>query len=63
MSYIAIHVYEGDSEDFIDSEEAATIGARVEERVFGDGEELEAASAIAGYVSERKHFDVRVWTN
>jgi hypothetical protein len=63
VSYIAIHVYNGDPEEFIDSEEAATIGRRVVERVFDDGEELDAAAAIAGYVAERKHFDVRVWTN
>lgn len=63
MSYIAIHVYDGDSENYVDSEETATIGARVVERVFDDGEELDAAVAIAGYLAERKHFDVRVWTN
>lgn len=63
MSRIIIHVYDGDSEEYDYDEEAGTVGMRVEEHSYSDGEELDAAKAIVGYLAESKHFDVRVWTN
>lgn len=64
MSYITIHVYDGDSAEYRDGEhEAATVGARVEEHSFSDGEELDAAKEILGLIAEFKHFDVRFWAN
>jgi hypothetical protein len=65
MSYITIHVYDGDSEQYLDVDEPGTVGNRLdgEERSFGDGEELDAAQEIIGLLNERKHFDVRQWTN
>jgi len=66
MSYITIHVYDGDSEEYRDGEhESATVGARIdgEERAFTDGEELDAAREIIGLLNEGKHFDVRQWRN
>jgi hypothetical protein len=65
MSYITIHVYDGDSEAYSDDDEAGTIGAREEdeERSFGDGEELDAARELIGLLDEGKHFDVRQWRN
>lgn len=66
MSYITIHVYDGDSEEYRDGEhEAATVGNRIdgEERSFTDGEELDAAQEIIGLLNGGKHFDVRQWRN
>jgi hypothetical protein len=65
MSYITIHVYDGDSEAFDDNDEPGTVGNRIdgEERSFSDGEELDAAQEIIGLLNECKHFDVRQWTN
>jgi hypothetical protein len=65
MSYITIHVYDGDSEAYSDDDETGTIGAREEdeERSFGDGEELDAARELIGLLDEGKHFDVRQWRN
>ena len=66
MSYIAIHVYDGDSEEYRDGEhEASTVGARIDgdERCFTDGEELDAAQDIIGLLSDGKHFDARQWRN
>lgn len=66
MSYITIHVYDGDSEEYRDGEhETATIGTRIdgEERCFTDGEELDAVQDIIGLLAEGKHFDVRQWRN
>lgn len=65
MSYITIHVYDGDSEEYRDGDETGTIGARDEgdERTFGDGEELDAAQDIIALLAEGKHFDVRQWRN
>lgn len=41
MSYITIHVYDGDPEAYSDKDEGGTVGARIdgEERCFTDGEE------------------------
>ena len=65
MSYITIHVYDGDPAEYIDDQESATVGNRIEgeERSFGDGEELDAAKEILGLLAEYKHFDVRNYTN
>lgn len=65
MSYITIHVYDGDSEAYFDHDEAGTIGARIdgETRCFSDGEELDAVQDIIGLLSDGKHFDVRQWRN
>jgi hypothetical protein len=65
MSYITIHVYDGDSEVFDDNDETGTVGNRIdgEERAFTDGEELDAAREIIGLLAEGKHFDVRQWRN
>lgn len=65
MSYIAIHVYDGDPEAYSDENETGTIGARIdgEERHFYDGEELDAVQDIIGLLNEGRHFDVRQWRN
>lgn len=65
MSYISIHVYDGDPELYSDHDETGTIGVRInsEERCFTDGEELEAVQDIIGLLNEGKHFDVRQWRN
>jgi len=65
MSYITIHVYDGDSEAYSDEDESGTIGARIEgeERCFTDGEELDAVQDLIVLLAEGKHFDVRQWRN
>jgi hypothetical protein len=63
MSYITIHVYDGDPAEYRDEDETNTVGTRVEEHTYSDGEELDAAKEILGYLAEFKHFDVRMWAN
>lgn len=65
MSYITVHIYDGDPADYIDRDEAATVGARdaKQEFLFSDGEEMDAAKEIIGLLAERKHFDVRMWND
>lgn len=65
MSYITIHVYDGDPADYVDEDETGTVGARVaeQEALFSDGEEMDAAKEIVGLLAERKHFDVRMWND
>lgn len=60
MSFINVHVYDGTPYDYNDSSEADTVGDRVDDHSFTDGEELDAAAFIAGLLAESKHFDVRV---
>ncbi|MFI9123839.1 hypothetical protein ACIGW0_31360 [Streptomyces bikiniensis] len=63
MSWIDVHVYDGDAWDY-NSDEPETVGNReVGNRSFRDGEELEAAEYIVGLLSERRHFDVRHTVN
>lgn len=61
MSGITVHVYDGDAEKYVDREETATVGARIdgEQRYFTDGEELAAAVDIVELLRDGKHFDVR----
>ena len=61
MSGITVHVYDGDAEQYVDDEEATTVGERIdgEQRYFTDGEELDAVKDIIGLLAEGKHFDVR----
>lgn len=61
MSGITVHVYDGDAEKYVDHEEAATVGTRIdgEQRYFHDGEELQAAVDIIELLRDGKHFDVR----
>jgi hypothetical protein len=59
VSYIEVHEYDGDAEEYESDEESATVGERVKRRSFTDGEELDAASYIVGLLSAGVHFDVR----
>lgn len=65
MSYITVHVYDGDAEQYSDEDETGTVGTRIggEERCFTDGEELDAVQDIIGLLNDGKHFDVRQWRN
>ena len=65
MSGITVHVYDGDAEQYVDHEEAATVGARIdgEQRYFSDCEELDAVRDIVELLRDGKHFDVRQWRN
>lgn len=61
MSYTYIKVYNGDAEEYKDSEDNK--GNLVEEHSFTDGEEYLAMSFIVGLLDRAKHFDVRHWVN
>ncbi|WP_369147090.1 hypothetical protein [Streptomyces sp. R44] len=63
MSYIDVHVYDGDPEEY-NADEPETVGTReVGNRSFRDGEELEAAAYIVGLLADGRHFDVRRTVN
>lgn len=59
MSHIIIRIYNGNAEAYDDHDETGTVGTRVVEQVFTDGEELAAAAAIANHLAAGRHFDVR----
>lgn len=63
MSYIDVHTYDGDVQDY-NGDEPETVGNReVGNRSFRDGEELEAAAYIVGLLADYRHFDVRRTVN
>lgn len=58
MSYIDVHEYDGDAEEYRE-DEPETVGEVTKNRSFTDGEELDAASYITSLLSAGVHFDVR----
>ncbi|MCQ6554750.1 hypothetical protein NPS70_16315 [Streptomyces sp. C10-9-1] len=59
MSYIEVHIYDGDAEEYDTNDERSTVGDREQYRRFTDGEELDAAAFVVGLVADGRHFDVR----